>query len=223
MKKQEVRNSLFDGMNQPTTLGEVKKKWASCTKCADLAECRKQVVFWDGKQGATLMIVGQWPGKGEDEHGVPFQGAAGQLCRELIHQTKGMLYSNPIPINDVIWTNVLGCRLSDDAPFAMQYMKNCSDRLESEIALLRPRMLVAMGRVAIMRLAPPSAKIHQLRGTRGTYKGRPTVYIGHPAILNRLRDRREREQAQAIITEEINLVHTTYKEIRDDEIRRGRP
>lgn len=214
-QRPEVRESLFDAIADADTPAEIKEKWKDCAKCPRLAKNRKQVVFWDGEPGARIMVIGQWPGKDEDITGIPFQGAAGQLCRDMLTD-KG----RRIPPKDVIWTNVLGCRVSETDTFQTRFMLNCTDLIESQIKAFKPKLIVGLGRVAMIRLTGiKSVRVEDLDGKTGVYKGTPTIFFKHPAFLNRIQDKKERARAYDNMMENMYALYALYQKIREKEAR----
>lgn len=167
------------------------------------------MVFWDGLPTARVMAVGQWPGRDEDVYGIPFQGKLGRMCRQmLIGDTTG------IPADDIFWTNVIGCRIPDGSTFRVTYSDNCHDLLEHQIQLVKPLLIVAMGRVAMSRLCGTrTVKVEQLEGSEGVYKGICTMYIKHPAYLGRIQNTREREKARQALGEQLSGIHKRYHEL----------
>lgn len=206
----EVQSSLFDGLDTPSDLDTLKKDWSGCTQCARLSLNRKQVVFWDGNESATVMAIGQWPGKDEDINGIPLCGKLGQLARDIITGN-----SLVIPKEDIFWTNVIGCRIPDGEAFRQTYADNCHDLLEHQIQIVKPSLMVALGRVAMSRLTgKTSVKVAELEGKTGMYKGVPIVYMKHPAFINRVQDPRERKKVRFAIEEQAKLVHRLYESIK---------
>lgn len=208
-KRLEVRSSLFD-TQKILTEEQIKTDWESCKKCAALCKSRKQVVFWEGKPTAILMVVGQWPGKDEDRTGIPFAGKLGQLCRSMV-------CSGPVRPRDVLWTNTIGCRPPDEMPFQSRFADNCHDLLEAQLTLFKPRLLVAMGRVAMARLSGRrDVTVTEARGQVGSYKNIPVVFMGHPAILARITSYQEKKEEEERLASEINTIHRMFIGMRNE-------
>lgn len=211
-KNLEVRKSLFEKKPVLASLEDVKRAWQGCTKCKVLCENRKQVVFWDGAVTARVMAIGQWPGKDEDKEGVPFCGKPGELCRRLVHGDPKV-----VPDHDIFWTNVLGCRIPDDMNFRTEFMQNCTDLLETQISLVRPKLILSMGRVAMIRLSGKGSVTQEdMDGSEWKYKGIPVISIVHPAKILRAESERDKLAATEVIKKLILKFHLRYKELTSD-------
>jgi len=153
-----------------------------CRKCPHLVRFRKQVVFGVGNPNAELMFVGEAPGADEDAQGEPFVGRAGQLLTKMI-QTMGFQRS------EVYIGNVLKCRPNVDTSAGNrkptpEEMETCVPWLKEQIRLIEPRVLVALGDVAIKGLIPSLKEgITRLRGRWMEFEGIPLMPTFHPAYL----------------------------------------
>ena len=163
---------------------ELRERALACVKCPNLASSRTGVVFGVGSINAGLMFVGEAPGADEDQQGEPFVGAAGQLLTRII-QTMGLSRET------VYIANILKCRpdtpgqtSGNRKPTAAE-MQTCLPYLHSQIDLIRPRALVALGATAIEGLLGATATISRLRGHWQTYRGIPLMPTFHPAYLLR--------------------------------------
>lgn len=154
------------------------------------------------------MAVGQWPGKNEDKSGIPFQGKLGKLTKEIVCGT----LINP---ESIFWTNVLACRIPEDQYYNTKYGINCHDLLEQQINLVKPKLIIAIGRVSIARLTGRKAvKVQELAGTFGTYKGVKVFYMSHPAKIHRVDNKREQQTIREEIQEEVKIFHDYYRKLR---------
>ena len=166
----------------PTT-GEAKElaalaaTVAACTRCR-LAEGRTKVVFGSGNPAADLMFVGEGPGADEDRQGLPFVGAAGELLTRIIQAIE-------MTRDEVYIANVVKCRPPGNRDPQPDEVTACRGYLEKQIALVRPRILVALGRVAAQTLLGNDAPIGRLRGQWFKVQGIPTMVTYHPAALLR--------------------------------------
>ena len=169
---------------------ELRERALVCLKCPNLASARKNVVFGVGDIHAQLMFVGEAPGADEDEQGEPFVGAAGQLLTKII-QTMGLSRER------VYIANILKCRpdtpgqSSGNRKPTVDEMKTCIPYLHSQIDLIQPRALVALGGVAIEGLLGKSG-ITRLRGQWQTYRGIPLMPTFHPSYLLRTMSPRDK-------------------------------
>jgi len=156
---------------------------ADCARCKLHTLGRTQVVFGVGNPDADLMFVGEAPGADEDAQGEPFVGPAGQLLTKII-QTMGLSREQ------VYIASILKCRpdtpgqsFGNRKPTADE-MKTCIPYLHSQIDIIQPRVLVALGGVAIEGLLGKSG-ITRLRGQWETYRGIPLMPTFHPSYLLR--------------------------------------
>lgn len=120
------------------------------------------------------MIVGEAPGKNEDEQGVPFVGAAGQLLNKL-------LATIAIPRGEVYITNIIKCRPPANRDPLPDEVVACSPYLDQQVALIRPAVILLLGRHAVQRLLPGSDGISKIHGTLVERGDRAYVPLYHPA------------------------------------------
>jgi DNA polymerase len=153
----------------------------ACTRCR-LAEGRTKVVFGSGNPTAELMFVGEGPGADEDRQGLPFVGAAGELLTKIIQAIEKTR-------EEVYIANVVKCRPPGNRDPQPDEVAACRGYLDKQIALVRPRALVALGKVAAQALlgidAGTDAPIGRLRGQWYQVQGIPTMVTYHPAALLR--------------------------------------
>jgi uracil-DNA glycosylase len=160
---------------------------AACRACA-LCESRRQTVFGSGHPQAQWMIVGEAPGEQEDRQGEPFVGPAGQLLDHMLHAlglTRAEHGEAPEPSRQVYIANTLKCRPPRNRNPEPAEMARCEPFLVRQIELLRPRVILAMGRFAVHALLRSSEPIGRLRGRVHAYHGVPLVVTYHPAYLLR--------------------------------------
>ena len=155
------------------------REWVGdCRRCK-LAGGRKTIVFGQGNAQAQLMFVGEAPGADEDEQGLAFVGRAGQLLTDIIE--KGL----KIPRADVFIANVLKCRPPQNRNPEPDEILACQPFLEKQIALIRPKVLVGLGKFSAQWLFKSMEPISRLRGRIGDYDGIKVVPTFHPAYLLR--------------------------------------
>jgi uracil-DNA glycosylase family 4 len=150
---------------------------AGCTRCR-LAEGRNNVVFASGNPDADLMLVGEGPGAEEDRQGLPFVGPAGELLTRIIQAID-------MKREDVYIANVVKCRPPGNRDPQPDEIQACRGYLEKQIGLVRPRVLVALGRIAAQALLGHDSPIGQLRGRWYEALGVPVLVTYHPAALLR--------------------------------------
>jgi DNA polymerase len=171
------------------TLPELAQFMAGCTACA-LSSGRTQVVFGVGNPEADLMFIGEGPGFNEDQQGVPFVGAAGQLLNTLLSQVA-------IRRDDVYITNVVLCRPPGNRDPLPEEIEACRPRLIEQVGLIDPRVVVTLGNFATRVILERQVGITRVRGQRFTWQGRTVIPTYHPAAILRGGRGRIMEEAQS--------------------------
>ena len=157
---------------------ELKAVVAGCTACGLRKTC-KQTVFGVGDEQADWLLVGEAPGAEEDARGEPFVGQAGKLL-------DGMLAGIDLARGrNVYIANVLKCRPPGNRNPEHSEVAQCSPFLARQVELIRPKLILAMGRFACQSLLDTDASIASLRGRLHRYQGVPLVVTYHPAYLLR--------------------------------------
>ena len=170
------------GPDEPLEI--LRKAALACVKCPHLVKSRTQVVFGVGNPNAELMFVGEAPGADEDEQGEPFVGKAGQLLTRII-QVMGFSRE------EIYIGNVLKCRPnmppgeSGNRKPKPEEMQTCLPWLEKQIAIIKPRALVALGATAVEGLLGNTEPVGKLRGRWLDFHGIPVMTTYHPAYLLR--------------------------------------
>lgn len=158
-------------------LAELARRAEGCQACA-LAAGRNRVVFGAGPATAELMFVGEGPGAEEDRRGLPFVGRAGELLTRIIEAID-------LRRDEVYIANVVKCRPPGNREPETAEVAACIGFLERQIDLVRPRLLVALGRTAAQTLLGAGGTMAELRGTWYEVRGVPTRVTYHPAALLR--------------------------------------
>jgi len=161
-----------------TSLEELREDIGDCRRCK-LHSGRTHVVFGIGNRNAKLMFVGEGPGRDEDLKGEPFVGRAGQLLTDII--TKGMGLAR----EDVYIANVVKCRPPQNRNPEPDEVATCEPFLKKQIELIRPKIIVALGKFAVQTLLQSKVPITRLRGSWHTYMGIKLMPTFHPAYLLR--------------------------------------
>jgi DNA polymerase len=156
---------------------------ATCTACG-LCRSRRQTVFGVGHPNAHWMIVGEAPGEQEDLKGEPFVGAAGHLLDNML-RALNLTRDEAPPERQVYIANTLKCRPPRNRNPEAEELARCEPFLVRQIELIRPRLILAMGRFAVQSLLRSSEPIGKLRGRVHRYQGVPLVVTYHPAYLLR--------------------------------------
>jgi DNA polymerase len=158
-------------------LESLSREAASCTRCR-LADQRRNVVVGEGDPHARVMFVGEGPGAEEDRTGRPFVGQAGMLL-------DAMIFSLGLERRQVYIANVVKCRPPGNRDPEADEVAACAPFLDRQIALIRPQVIVALGKPAARRLTGSTAPISALRGRWSSYLGIPVLPTFHPAYLLR--------------------------------------
>ena len=161
-----------------TDLGGLRSEIGDCTRCR-LSATRTQLVFGSGNPDARIVFVGEGPGRDEDRQGLPFVGRAGELLTDIIQ--KGMR----IDRSEVYICNVVKCRPPDNRNPEPEEVETCSPFLIRQIELVRPEVIVALGKFAAQTLLQTTTPITRLRGRWHEYRGIPLMPTFHPAHLLR--------------------------------------
>jgi uracil-DNA glycosylase len=158
---------------------DLRVRVAACTRCA-LSNTRTQTVFGVGNLGAEWLIVGEAPGAEEDRQGEPFVGRAGQLLTS-------MLRAIGLAREQVYIANVLKCRPPGNRDPTGSEVAECLPYLEQQIALLKPKVMLAVGRIAAQNLLRTDVTLGRLRQQvhRFGHSQVPLVVTYHPAYLLR--------------------------------------
>jgi uracil-DNA glycosylase len=176
----------------------IREDLGDCTRCKLHKQGRKQIVFGVGNPRADLMFVGEGPGADEDLQGEPFVGRAGQLLNNMI---KAM----GIRREDVYIANVVKCRPPGNRTPERDECETCSPFLMRQIAVIKPKVVVALGAVAAKNLLAMNASMAELRGrfydfmpagarsSDPSWQGTKLAVTYHPAFL--LRDPRQKGEA----------------------------
>ncbi|MCQ8103842.1 uracil-DNA glycosylase [Methylomonas sp. SURF-2] len=156
---------------------ELQLEVSRCRACG-LCETRTQTVFGVGSHRAGWMLIGEAPGQNEDLQGEPFVGKAGQLLNE-------MLRAIGLERREVFIANVLKCRPPANRDPQAEEVAACREFLRRQIALLQPRIILAVGRIAAQNLLETQQPLAKLRGIQHRLENIPLVVVHHPAYLLR--------------------------------------
>ncbi len=159
------------------TLAEIREEMGDCRRCK-LWRTRKNLVFGEGSPTAALMFVGEGPGAEEDLQGRPFVGAAGQLLNRLLSRMG-------LSREEVYIANVVKSRPPGNREPEADEIAACLPFLQKQIEAIRPRVIVALGRVAAQALLGTNTPLTRLRGTWQKYRDIPVMPTFHPSYLLR--------------------------------------
>lgn len=166
---------------------QLEARVKDCTLC-ELSRSRTQTVFGVGNREADWLVIGEAPGKDEDRQGEPFVGRAGQLLN-------AMLKAVGLEREQVYIANILKCRPPNNRDPRPEEVVRCEPYLMRQIALIQPKLILAVGRIAAQNLLKTDTPIGKLRGRvhRLGDTGIPVVATYHPAYL--LRSPQEKRKA----------------------------
>jgi uracil-DNA glycosylase len=170
-----LESQITDKLQQ--AWADLETEVSSCTKCT-LCQTRNQTVFGTGSKTADWMVIGEAPGQHEDEQGKPFVGKAGLLLTE-------MLRAAGLERDEVFITNILKCRPPGNRDPKPDEAESCSGYLRQQRELIKPKIILAVGRISAQTLLNTDAPIGKLRGKVHDLDGIPLVVVYHPAYLLR--------------------------------------
>jgi uracil-DNA glycosylase family 4 len=151
---------------------------AECSRCKLHTLGRQQIVFGVGNPNADLMFVGEAPGADEDEQGIPFVGRAGQLLTKIIEAID-------LKRDDVYIANIIKCRPPQNRNPEPDEVASCEPFLFRQVDVIKPKVIVALGKYAAHTLLRTDVPISRIRGKQFDYRGATLIPTFHPAYLLR--------------------------------------
>lgn len=187
-------------------LEKVKQDCLNCQKCP-LAKTRTNIVFSDGKPNSNIVLIGEAPGANEDLQGKPFVGRAGQLL-DKIFESVGLSREK-----DIYICNTLKCRPPENRDPLPSEKEACRNYLDAQLNILKPKIILLCGRVALTSFLPNVASISKVRGKWfDGPNGSKMMPIFHPSYL--LRNPIARPGSpKALMWEDIKEIKRRYDEI----------
>ena len=173
----EEAPELYPGVRNDQAWDGLAKEVAKCTACP-LYQSRIQTVFGVGNHQADCMVIGEAPGANEDKQGEPFVGRAGLLLNEML---RALGYDR----EQVFIANILKCRPPNNRDPQPEETAACESFLKQQVMLLKPRIILAVGRIAAQNLLKTTSNLGHLRGKVHDYNNIPLVVFYHPAYLLR--------------------------------------
>ena len=170
------------GQSTMITLEDVRKELGDCKRCK-LHRGRKTIVFGEGNERATLMLIGEGPGYDEDVQGRPFVGKAGQLLTKI-------LQSINLPREEVYIANIIKCRPPQNRNPEPDEIQSCTPFLMKQISVIQPKIICALGAFSAQTLLKTDVKITALRGKFYDLEGIKVIPTYHPAFLLRNPERK---------------------------------
>ena len=192
-----MRDKMYD------KLEEVKQKCLNCKKCP-LSNSRNNVVFSDGIANSKLMLIGEAPGYWEDMKGLPFVGRAGQLL-DKIFASVGLSREKNVYI-----CNTIKCRPHENRNPLPDEKEACIEYLDAQIEILKPKIILVCGNIALNSMLPNEKGITRARGKwfDGPY-GSKMMPIFHPSYLLR-NDSREKGSPKWLMWQDIKEIKRMY-------------
>lgn len=199
LRSDRAASSLAPSPPAPSfsSLEEVAAEVAGCRRCP-LHETRSHTVFGEGDPAADLMFVGEGPGADEDRLGRPFVGRAGRLLDDIIEKGMGLRREQ------VFIANVVKCRPPGNRNPEPVEIASCTPYLHAQIDIIRPQVIVALGKFAAQTLLESKSPISRLRGRFFDYRGIRLMPTFHPSYL--LRQPGDKRLAWEDIQQVMNLL-----------------
>lgn len=176
-QRQPAQSSAKENSNSQRDLGALREQIGNCMLCR-LHKGRTNLVFGAGDAHADLMFIGEAPGRDEDMQGEPFVGRAGQLLTKII-EAMGLKRS------EVYIANINKCRPPNNRAPARDEADACLPFLHEQVAIIKPKVIVCLGSVAVQNLLRTEEKISRIRGQWREFDGIPVMPTYHPAFLLR--------------------------------------
>ena len=185
---------------------ELKKECAGCLGCS-LCSTRHNLVFGDGNPNAEVMLIGEGPGEQEDLQGLPFVGPAGKLLDSMLEMID-------LDRSRVYIANIVKCRPPNNRDPKQEEQSACRRWLERQIALVSPKLIVCLGRIAAMALIDENFRITREHGQWYNVDGRRIMATYHPSAL--LRDVSKRPEAFSDLRALRKEIHTVCTDTYND-------
>ena len=181
------------------TWEELEQSISNCKKCG-LCEGRTNIVFGTGNKNANIMFIGEGPGGDEDKEGIPFVGKAGQLMNKAFEGLE-------INREEVYIANIVKCRPPSNRDPKEEEAEACLNYLRNQVLLVKPKIIVLLGRIALQNILGKECSITAMRGKWQERKGILYMPTWHPAAL--LRD----ENKKIEFWKDLKEVQNKIKEI----------
>jgi uracil-DNA glycosylase family 4 len=198
LSQSKDEHTVMFSRNPAEALAAVRADIGDCTRCKLHTLGRSQVVFGVGNPDADLMFVGEAPGADEDVQGIPFVGRAGQLLTKIIEAIE-------LKREDVYIANVIKCRPPQNRNPEPDEVETCEPFLFQQIDVIKPKVIVALGKFAAQALLRTDAPISRLRGRVFEYRGAKLIPTFHPAYLLR------NPSSKREVWEDMKLVRTLLR------------
>ncbi|MBU1221793.1 uracil-DNA glycosylase [Myxococcota bacterium] len=172
-----IQKIKSENLGSIENLDDLRSVWGDCKRCG-LSQTRKNLVFGEGNQSASVLFIGEGPGADEDRQGRPFVGKSGELLTRMI-EAMGLTR------NDVFIANIVKCRPPGNRDPEPGEILTCIPVLRRQIEIIKPKLIVCLGRVSAQSLLSTKDSITRLRGSFHKYEGIDLLVTFHPAYLLR--------------------------------------
>jgi DNA polymerase len=190
---------LFEPPLETDSWAQLKTTVSECQQC-NLHKTRTKTVFGEGDLNADWLLIGEAPGEQEDLQGKPFVGRAGFLLTEMLRAIQ-------LNRERIFIANILKCRPPNNKDPRVGEINACQTYLQQQLALVKPKIILAMGRIAAQTLLNTSEPLHQLRGKVHYLETTPLIVVYHPAYL--LRSLTQKRAAW----QDLQLALNTYQQL----------
>lgn len=180
--------------------GTLQAEIRACQQC-DLHQTRQQVVLGSGNRHADYLWVTEAPSQEDEQQGLPFADHSGALLTEMLRAMK-------LSREDVFITHIVKCRPPEDRDPRVKELEACQNYLQRQIALVQPKIMIAVGRIAAHKLLQSKVPLAKLRESVHEFSGIPLLTIYHPAYL--LRSLTEKSKAW----QDLQRALTLFEEIK---------
>jgi len=204
---QEIGVSFLEVEKKDSTfsLSEIHNQIMQCKKCS-LHETKKNYVPGEGSLNPDILFIGEGPGETEDRFGRPFIGKAGQLLDKIINK---MGYSR----ETVFIGNIIKCRPPNNRNPLRNEIEACLPYLKNQIKILKPKVLVCLGKIALNNLLGEDYSITKVRGQTFEYNKTPLIPTFHPAYILHQRSKEEISKAKWNVWEDMSKVLEIVKNL----------
>ena len=165
-------------INMPENLVKLKEIVLNCSLC-NLAKTKTNTVFGEGNPNAEIMFIGEAPGREEDLQGRPFVGRSGEMLTKMI---ENVLF---LKRDEVYISNIVKCRPPQNRDPQIEEIESCKGYLLKQIEIIKPKIIVTLGRIAFQSLLNDTTSITKARGKIYNFKGIKVIPTFHPSYLLR--------------------------------------
>jgi len=170
--------AISENYNMPDSFQELKNMVLNCHLC-NLSKTRTNIVFGEGNLNANLMFIGEAPGREEDLQGKPFVGRSGELLTKMIENVLNLKRE------EIYIANIIKCRPPQNRDPEIEEVESCKPYLLKQIEIIKPKIIVTLGRIAFKYLLNNETPITKARGNLYEFNGIKVIPTFHPSYLLR--------------------------------------